>query len=416
MALFKKKHKDEDKERITTEDLLMGMATSRATINPEYLKNDAKKCLEQLLQAYYSGNVGYLPYDKMTDEYYTKIRSELERDIKNGVTRNLYIFEVKNVRATNVDNSMMYMVSSVEFEIHYIVAYGATHSTFDEKKKCEIKARYEFVSGNTTQNKKGWLVNKESSKRMISNENFDPIEYQRQLYAQQQAEYQRQWMEYQQKQMQAQYINAYYGNQQNNPNMQNMNQSANYAQNYGYGYATQGYQQPNMQMQQNQQYYTQNNEQWNNMQQNYSNNEQMQNINQQSQETLLQNEETQDNTIVENAIVEKQKDTNEQSSQENQVENNIDTSANVDANVDVNTNTQEQNTSKDNEETQEEININKDNSVTNNDNTDTQDVLEEKDSDIQVEAENTQVPQDVENVTTNIENVEIQTTNNGENQ
>ena len=180
MALFgknKKVQEDEDEHRLTTEDLLNSLSTTRVTIDPNYLKADAEKTLKAYLQAIYTGDTSVLLFNKMTDECYQKTINTLEKDKKNGITKTLYEIDIKKVRPTNVDNTMMYMVSSVEFEIHYTVSYGISHSTFDKKMTEELKMRYEFVSSNNDPRKNGWLLSRESDKRKIHSEEFDENEF-----------------------------------------------------------------------------------------------------------------------------------------------------------------------------------------------------------------------------------------------
>lgn len=245
MALFGGKKNNENK--ITTDDILMGMATTRVSINPDYMKNDAKNCIETLLLALYSGDETKLVADKMTDEFYKKNKDSIVRDKNNGIEKKLYEFEIKNIKATNVDNTMMYLVTSVEFEIHYVVSYTAIHSTFDKRLTEELKVRYLFMNGNNYPNKKGWILGKECDRRELKTSEFDvaAFEYKKQLeerqklYAQLQRQYGPAYAQ--------QYFAQCYGNQQgynnnyyNQQNYQYYNQQNGYNNGYANGY-TNGY-------------------------------------------------------------------------------------------------------------------------------------------------------------------------------
>ena len=94
MALFgknKKVQEDEDEHRLTTEDLLNSLSTTRVTIDPNYLKADAEKTLKAYLQAIYTGDTSVLLFNKMTDECYQKTINTLEKDKKNGFPPNIIL-------------------------------------------------------------------------------------------------------------------------------------------------------------------------------------------------------------------------------------------------------------------------------------------------------------------------------------
>lgn len=174
MAFFNKnKQSNMDDEPISTEVILESLANEKVSINPEYLKAQAKKDIENYLLAFYSGNENSLPKNNMTNEFYKKSFETLVREKNNGIKKTLYNYKTKDIKPTKLDDSLIYLVSSIEFQIHFIIKYSIIHSTFTKAEELEVKARYIFKNGTSVKNKANWLLDGEVSQTIVSAKTFN---------------------------------------------------------------------------------------------------------------------------------------------------------------------------------------------------------------------------------------------------
>ena len=175
MALWGNKNKENNDgtKPLTTQEIIETLANEKVTINPEYLKAQAKKDIEALLTSIYLGNENTLPKSNMTNEYHKKVYDTIIREKNNGMKRTLYHFNLKEVKPTKMDDALSNLVSSMEFEAHFTVKYSIVHSTFVEAKEQELKVRYCFTNGSNFKDKANWLLEKENSRKELYSTDFD---------------------------------------------------------------------------------------------------------------------------------------------------------------------------------------------------------------------------------------------------
>ena len=184
--MSKKNKYDNEQDTLTTEDILQSLSTERVTIDPNYLKAQAKKDIDAFLVAMYSGNESLLPEHNMADEFYKLSYDSIMREHNNNIKRTLYQFNIKDVKPTKLDDSLMYLVTSVEFEVHFTIKFSIVHVTFQQAEEKELKIRYLFTNGTNIKNKGNWLLEKETYRKELSSTpfNLDDVNPQDKRFAQ----------------------------------------------------------------------------------------------------------------------------------------------------------------------------------------------------------------------------------------
>ena len=175
MPIFNNKNKNEDIDdnTISTDEIIETLSNERVTINPEYLKTQVKKIIEVYLSSIYSGNELTLPNSSMTNEFYNLTYTTIIREKKNGMKRSLYGLVVKDIKPTKMDDSLIYAVNSIEFEVSFTIKFSIFHSTFSQSEEKEFKIKYLFTNGSNYKNKTNWLLEKEVSRKEISSKKLD---------------------------------------------------------------------------------------------------------------------------------------------------------------------------------------------------------------------------------------------------
>ena len=143
-----------------------------ATIEPEYLRPEVQKTMNAFLTASYSGRPELLPKDRMTDRFYASEYARLSRDRDNGVVKTLVSFEMKEPKATNVDKTLIYAVSSVDFRVPFSVTFTAVHPTFRISESKKFENVYTFENGANDRDKAAWLLSGEKKADEISSEPY----------------------------------------------------------------------------------------------------------------------------------------------------------------------------------------------------------------------------------------------------